>query len=76
MEPDKSNLRGHVDQLSEHWEAVQILVSRLAPDGRTETMRVGTGNMYTRLGMVQEFLERDKADLQARVSNRIKNEED
>lgn len=47
--------------LSEHFDAVQILVSKLQSDGSTTIMYVGKGNYYARTGMAREFLENDRA---------------
>ena len=44
--------------LMEHFEAVQILCTRVTPEG-TEHYFVGNGNWYARQGMADEFREQD-----------------
>lgn len=49
-------------QLGEHFEAVQILVSRPQEGGGgTHCVKSGIGNWYARQGMAHEFIEEDKA---------------
>lgn len=45
--------------LFEHFDQVQILVSRVAEEGGTERYFLGAGNWYARKGMAQAFLDRD-----------------
>lgn len=47
-------------QLAEHWEGVQILVSRAEPDG-TGRYFYGVGNWYTRQGMAHDFIKSEEA---------------
>lgn len=49
------------DQLSEHFEAVQIHCSTVLPGGNTRIIREGRGNIYARVGMCREMIERDQA---------------
>lgn len=54
------------EHLGEHFDAVQILVSRSRPaGGGTEGIRRGCGNWYARQGMAQEFISIDRAIDQA-----------
>lgn len=53
------------DRLGEHWDAVQILVSRGAEGGGTERYFVGSGNWYARQGMAQKFITMDEAEFAA-----------
>jgi hypothetical protein len=51
------------DQLGEHFDAVQILVTRMAPEGKgTERYSSGSGNWYARQGMAHAFIKCDEAD--------------
>lgn len=53
-------VQGHMAALSEHFEAVQIFASRC--DGeKTESIHVGAGNWYARMGMVQDFMVKENA---------------
>ncbi len=48
--------------LGEHFEAVQILATKMAPEGAgTERYFMGTGNWYARQGMGASFLKTDEA---------------
>lgn len=47
-------------KLAENWEGVQILVSRVEPDG-TGRYFFGLGNWYTRQGMAQDFINSEDA---------------
>jgi hypothetical protein len=51
-------------KLSEHFEAVQILVS-WNEDGSTQCVKRGCGNFYARRAMASEFVEEDMAQIQA-----------
>ncbi len=47
-------------QLGEHFDAVQVLVSRNL-EGRTRCHKTGCGNWYARQGMAQEFKQEDQS---------------
>lgn len=47
-------------QLSEHFDAIQIIASKLDAKGNTVTMAYGSGNWHARVGMCQSFSERNK----------------
>ncbi len=59
-EDAKQMIEAIASQLSEHFEAVQILVS-FPQDGGTQGLNAGRGNWYARQGMAQEFLQREQA---------------
>ena len=59
----------HVAALAEHFGAVQIMVTRLAPNGNTECYRHGSGDWYSRQGMAHEFIAIDEARTQVHVAN-------
>ena len=63
MTPDEQEafIQKHVDQIAEHFEAVQILVSRMNSGGHTEMVFIGSGNWYARKGMADELLQKDLA---------------
>jgi hypothetical protein len=63
MTPDEQEafINKHVGQIAEHFDCVQILVSRTNPDGNTETVFMGSGNWYARKGMADELLKKDLA---------------
>lgn len=51
-----------VDQLMDHFDSVQILVSWPADNGTRSCYR-GAGNWFARTGMARDFLERDEAEI-------------
>lgn len=51
--------------LSEHFDAVQIVVSKIQPNGSTRCLKSGTGNWYARQAMCSEFVREDAAELGA-----------
>lgn len=46
--------------------AIQVLVSYLNPAGDTVDVMKGSGNWYARVGMCQQFIDRDRVDTDAR----------
>ena len=65
-EDAKQMIEAIASQLSEHFEAVQILASFPCDGGNstgtaTQGVFSGRGNWYARQGMAHEFIERDKA---------------
>lgn len=61
-EDAKALIQSIANKLSEHFDAVQILVSWPSIQGGTRIMKWGTGNYYARLGMCRDFLVVDNAD--------------
>jgi hypothetical protein len=62
MTPDEAEkwLSTIVAQIGEEFDSVQILVSKMAPEGTgTERIFIGAGNWYARIGMARELLTRD-----------------
>lgn len=57
-------------KLSKHFGAVQIVASRLLPNGATAATMTGSGDWYARKALCQEFVERDQADTLARTIHR------
>lgn len=53
-----------VNQLSEHFDAVQILVSwpSAGNGGGTMSCYRGSGNYFARTGMARDFMNRDEAE--------------
>jgi hypothetical protein len=60
-------------QLAEHFDATQVHVSWVDPDGRTSILHRGSGNYYARMGMANDFLTREQAEL---VADEIARNED
>ena len=55
-------LDGVLSQLIEHFEGVQILATRMAPEGQgTERFFMGAGNWYARQGLAHAFIKTDEA---------------
>lgn len=53
---DLETLTRHTAMLSEHFDTVQIFVTKHeAPEQRTYAMQDGCGNWYARLGQVAEW---------------------
>ncbi len=59
-EKAKQMIEAIASQLSEHFDAVQILVS-FPSDGGTQGLTAGRGNWYARQGMAHEFVQREQA---------------
>jgi diaminopimelate epimerase len=60
-------------KLSEHCDSVQVFVTRYE-NGESKTYSCGTGNFYTRLGHVREWLMRK--DAQAKEDAKQRSNED
>lgn len=72
-EEQKANLaivQEHVDKLGEHFDTVQIYVTRYEShkEGGTVNINLGTGNWFTRFGQVKEWAVR--VDEDTRVNRR------
>ena len=67
-EPEDAAITRAMDSLMEHWDAVQVLVTRVSEDG-TQTVRCfrGRGNWYSRTGMAREFLTTDEGQITAKA---------
>jgi hypothetical protein len=60
--------------LGEHFESVQILVSRVV-EGSTHTVFKGVGNWHARVGMCHEFLNKEMAmETASQLADKIKPE--
>lgn len=65
-------LQAKVDSLMEHFDSVQILVSFRSPkDGGTAYLARGGGNWYARQGMAHEFINADRAQIEAHELSKI-----
>lgn len=47
--------------LGEFFDAVQILATGIGEDGCTESFRYGAGNMFSRIGLADDFVEYERA---------------
>jgi hypothetical protein len=54
-------LQRHVSNMSEHFDAIQVLVTWFEGDGVTRALSKGSGNYYARVGMAKEFVVREDA---------------
>lgn len=61
VEQEKEMLDKMMVILEEHFDCIQILVSKLRPDGGTESHFRGSGNWYARQGMAYEFIDEQKS---------------
>ena len=50
-------------QLAEHFDATQIHVSWINPDGTTSMLHGGAGNYYARVGMAAGFCAKEQAEV-------------
>lgn len=51
----------HLSQLSEHFSSVQIIASKVNPDGGTSYFSQGAGDWYARQGLAQRFIKGSEA---------------
>jgi len=67
LQPEEQErlVQRHIDELMEHFDAVQILVSSTDPDGTANVFK-GGGNWFARQGMAHDFIRQDKARTDAR----------
>ena len=54
---DEELVEGVVSQLMQHFDTVQVFVTRVEPSGETIGFGPGRGNWYARYGQVHEWLE-------------------
>lgn len=66
--PDLEIVKRHCQQLGEHFDSVQIFVTRHMPAelSGTRNINYGSGNWFTRYGQVQMWLKYSEAYEQAR----------
>jgi hypothetical protein len=69
---DVARVKSAVAALGEHFDTVQIFVTRSEPDGETVTVQLGSGNWCAREGFVREWLVRQDE----RARQRIRREEE
>lgn len=55
-DPEIELLEKHIAQLMEHFETVQIFVTRHDAGQGTFNINLGDGNFFARLGQVQEWI--------------------
>lgn len=74
---DIARVRKVVDDLAEHFDSVQIFVSRNTgePNGNTRTYQYGTGNWYARYGQVKIWTERSEEFERAHERKQIKDDD-
>lgn len=66
----------HLEELAEHFEAVQILVTDSDKDGTLYIAR-GKGNFYARKGLAQQFIDNDHHnDAAQSIKHAIKPDDD
>lgn len=78
MTPEQalSHLERIAEDLGEHFDAIQIVASRIEPDGSTRSFLRGHGNWFARRALCNEFVERDQADTQAKILGPVINPPD
>lgn len=65
-------LERHVGELSEIYDAVQIVGTWLSPDGCTNGQKRGSGNWYARQAMCREFIEESiQDDLSSKIADKL-----
>jgi hypothetical protein len=72
LDPDLARLRAHAEQLGEHFDTVQIFVTRHEHGQLEGTVNCawGTGSYFTRSGQIREWIV--KQDERARAEVRRK----
>lgn len=51
-------VRQHIDQLAEHFDTVQVFVTRVTQGGEyTVRIDTGTGNWFARYGQIRQWVE-------------------
>jgi hypothetical protein len=60
-EEDMAIVDRHVAALMEHFDSVQIFVTRRNPDGGTRTLHTGDGNWFARYGQARLWVTRQEA---------------
>jgi len=68
-------LKSSISVLMEHFEAVQILVSRSTPE-ETQSLFIGRGNWFARQGMAREFITEDESRTMANELGETLNSDD
>lgn len=68
-EADLAVVRKHVAELGEHFESVQVFVTRHCGEYEgTMHCEVGYGNWYTRMGQVVQWMKRNDARDEIKVA--------
>jgi len=74
---DIVRLQKHVDELMEHYDSVLILVTRHDVEAKgTLEVDAGGGNFYARLGMVEEWLEKQRQRIREKVKKETMEDDD
>lgn len=61
-ETELAIVRSHANQLAEHFDSVQIFVTRHAGDGNgTVRINCGSGNAFARYGQVRQWIIQEDA---------------
>lgn len=69
-------LEDKTSDLTEHFDAVQILASYQTEDGGTRCIKRGSGNWYARHGMAEEFVRCHREDSAAETLARVIKDEE
>lgn len=73
-DPHQEHITRHAIQLSEHYDAIQILATRLDPEGNTHYYRSGSGNLAARVEVARSFVRR--ADAQDKLDSLPRRDDD
>ena len=65
-EQDLALVRSHANRLSEHFDTVQIFVTRASPCGGTINVQLGSGNWFARYGQVQAWVRQQNGEFHKR----------
>lgn len=60
--------------LSEHFDTVQVFVSREIADGSTVTVNRGQGNYFARYGQASCWVDRQRADIRVQAAKEAEEE--
>ena len=75
LDQDQDNIQKHVDALMEHFDTVQIFVTRYENEGTTH-LRHGSGNVFARRGQIAEWLTKETARDDEEVRESMREEDD
>lgn len=76
MTTEEKLLASAVAKLAEHFDAVEIVAACLEPDGNTQPYFYGSGLWHARIGLCQEFVDRDRQKDQAmQIAEKLKDDE-
>jgi len=73
MTPEQklAEVKSAVSKLSEYFDSVQILATGLDEQGNTQSFRWGSGNMFSRIGLADDFVEYERGRIHAQANKDV-----